>query len=743
MSDPTESIAVAPESGIAIQMWRNGVGSFESRADLTPASKTGSFGTPGKYDQIEQQFYRVAAHMDTARAAAEGVEIETVPLENETANEAAANEVIESIVVGDRLRLETGDGYATGFGSAFAKYLETAWYGWDVWDPYWSDERGPAGADLCFRPLLRAAVSTFGIIIPPQVRPSYIEYMADGIYQRLDYSRVIHFTYGGGPGELFGRGILRSVLPLFEAWRGGLITQEMIEAIWQGVVVAEAPGEEDKVNRTAMKRAIQAYLDGDLRAIMTAKGYTLDLKFPAGSAPPVLDKMQWIEACVDLIFASRMSSLGISQSGSRAVAEELRADDAKIDRVRLDRAVNRFWTKIAGYVAASIGYRGRLRKVKTLGEDSVDVAALVTMTAEANQANALGEWTREDAAWLRERGGWPAMSGGVAQPGAQPTRPRVSLMSDRRRRATASASLNDSDDHEPGCGCGSHSFSDPVEFVSGGRPWVSYRKPVEVDVDGVICQPEAFVSWADQNDELDRLAVELDADLAQLVGQHRADSLELLTQRGFNAPALETLFAEWRARYEARLARYIQAVSDVSRSTMQEARVRQGEDAKPTKRTGLSAPILDRMIDDTEQRVNDGVTRAADAIASRVQSSIESGYLAGGPQGAAVAAERQTIRGLAGEVSAPVSQTVEAAALDVATESDDGLVVIALVRTSMRDGDRVCEHCKTQDGITFRFPEDQARFEEYRAVNGPPDPQCEGGASKCRCGVVPVYGRED
>lgn len=73
--------------------------------------------------------------------------------------------------------------------------------------------------------------------------------------------------------------------------------------------------------------------------------------------------------------------------------------------------------------------------------------------------------------------------------------------------------------------------------------------------------------------------------------------------------------------------------------------------------------------------------------------------------------------------------------------ADDGLVVIAVIRASMRDSD-VCEHCVSHDKMQFTFPEDTERWKAYSAVYGPPDPHCKCTTGKeCRCRWVTVMGR--
>jgi hypothetical protein len=102
--------------------------------------------------------------------------------------------------------------------------------------------------------------------------------------------------------------------------------------------------------------------------------------------------------------------------------------------------------------------------------------------------------------------------------------------------------------------------------------------------------------------------------------------------------------------------------------------------------------------------------------------------------------------GLASE-AAPIATRIEAVGtvVDAAEAAPAGQVVIAAVRTSVRDP-RVCDWCRSQDAAnnpatSWRFPEQRQEFLDYMDTHSLPDPACEGG-DRCRCRITLIWGNK-
>ncbi len=292
-----------------------------------------------------------------------------------------------------------------------------------------------------------------------------------------------------------------------------------------------------------------------------------------------------------------------------------------------------------------------------------------------------------------------------------------------------------------GCGCGSCSSASLAETVTwAGRDGVALphpRPPAEVEVDGVVYQPELAVAWA----ELDDLRAILDAELAAAIGpivaEHRAATWASLIDDGYDQAKQDAIYAEYRARYEAAVMDYYQRARD---QAVDQARAEQAaSDVRPTDRAGLDVEALRRWTDRQAEQARLQTRIAAETIASRVQTPVQQAYASGVQR--SQWRPNQTLAGLASE-AAPVASRVEAVGtlVDTAESAPTGEVVIAAVRSSMRDPN-VCEWCESQDRMAWRFPEDEEAFLEYLDAHSLPDPECEG-APRCRCRITLIWGKE-
>lgn len=307
---------------------------------------------------------------------------------------------------------------------------------------------------------------------------------------------------------------------------------------------------------------------------------------------------------------------------------------------------------------------------------------------------------------------------------------------------------SDDEEHPAGCGCRRHGArleesgeAEPVSFTTrGGRSWQSYRRPFIVEIDGRSYTPELGVAWADDADKRSAIDASMVGAIGEVAGKHRADAVETYGRVGYSKPESDRLFEKWQPQYANAIEAYAREVATVANGSRREELAAQVADASPTSRTGLPTDTARQILEAVESRVQAQIDNAADILASRVQSQVDRGFIGGGVTGALAAIEQQTVNGLARDVR-PIGNVVEStSAIESATAPGDGFVVIAAIRSTMADED-VCDWCRSQDKLTFRFPEDTDRFLAYVEAHGPPDQQCEGG-DECRCRYVTVLGRE-
>lgn len=223
-------------------------------------------------------------------------------------------------------------------------------------------------------------------------------------------------------------------------------------------------------------------------------------------------------------------------------------------------------------------------------------------------------------------------------------------------------------------------------------------------------------------DEIYRVAQEL-----------RQAAIDAVKETGdYNRVAMAT-------RYEPRLARLIRdyaaerrAKSEAWGQRIVDASKRQGVIGEATRDTSRD---VDQYVTATDSAVEDKVSEAASVIVSRVLSELDTQLAGHGAEmvSAAVAVgTRITAKGLTMEAASIGHMAEQAGRLSGAVHAAaaDGLVLIGVTRIGWDDRRR-CEHCTKYAGTTYGPDE----------IPILPDPQCEGGFHRCRCGVVPLFGR--
>lgn len=825
-----------PVAQIAVTGFGTGRPRFEARGDTTQGTLTGSYGFPGIFDEMLQQWPAARRQHEALKAEVSGIVVTTdrigvtaeAPEGTEAPDVTAWNDACEALLLTERVKVESGDGYTAGFGAVLAEAVEAVTHGFALFDP-WFDPAYPMTLEegvLLASPLLRAAVIDWGLNIgPDKRRPTQIHYRAEmrGL-ATIEYDDLIHITHGGGPGQPAGQGILRAAVGPFQMWRESMISAGRSERVSHGIPIVTTPAGSSTEDAERTRSIVDDFVAGGLLGLNVPEGTVAAVQFPSGNAPDYNARQDKLERMIAELYGDTLAILGLRAHGSRAAASAMSADDAEVDRAKRDAFVARVYGKFAQYLAKVTGYTGPIRKARTLGETAVDVGTLTTSLAAAKTSGILANWTSKDEdSWRALVGIQSLEAAGVTQdvtaataplavgslqasvqilsalnptdPNVAPIAPAAALellvgagipgdaakrMIDaqsaagalRLANAPAVAPLTDAPkrprifgatarmaDREPtddeshrGC-CGAHSarLADEEGFdvlTPSGRVWRSAVPVGEVEIDGRVYRPELSVTWADDEDARVQIDAELEAALAAIVAEHRAATLDVLEAGGFDSTRSQALWDEYRDRYAAAVEEYARKLGAAAEEQRRAEERRQAEDASPTTRRGLPASTAAAVLDTIEERIGASIDQAAEVIANRVQSQVEQGWTGGGASGAVAAAGRQTVRGLAKSAGAVGNQVEAAATVQQAATPSNGLVVIAVIRSTMRD-QKVCDYCRQAEGggtigskLTFRFPEDTAAWRAYSAAHGPPDPGCEGGADKCRCRWIVVMGRQ-
>jgi hypothetical protein len=351
---------------------------------------------------------------------------------------------------------------------------------------------------------------------------------------------------------------------------------------------------------------------------------------------------------------------------------------------------------------------------------SPDTARRMLAYFERHEVDKKGE------TWDEQGKGWQAWHGWGGDAGWSWARKLVKQMD------AADAKMSDR------CGCSSCVTMAAVKGVivigADGRPFTA-----PAALQGV----ETFVSWADNDDQRRAIDAALQLELDSIATRHRAETWRALRD-GWQPGESAALLARFTPRYQRAYETYGRDIAMmVSRWTAEEA-IRQGEsDGRPRRRDMATSTALFRQVlaaaDERMTRAAAGLDMAARDTATRVQSDVERAWRAGVKQRAFVPVFTSLAEGARAPAQMIESEGRVAAAADMVIQGEAdglGLEPARVVRTSIMDLRR-CEVCADLSQTTFELPEQMAQWQAMPL----PDPNCEGGAERCRCGWLVEWRR--
>ncbi len=372
-----------PHSVIGVSGWTWGQPNYDANRTLDPAAKQGANGLPGWYDEMAQQWPRLASLLGQGRAEASSGTLEhRDPPDDETPEEERFNDALLDLLA-RRFGVEAADGPTWGTATLLAWLYDVPWYGYAIAEPYWLDAGTDPVADgrILLRPLLRAAVQRWNVDLTTQ-RPQSVWYMSTPSWCEIPYDRILHLTHGGGPGEYYGRGELRPLIAPFSAWREAIRSGADAMRAAKGRLVVQEPQTLDKQARERVQSLIAGFDGGRVDSFAHPHGSVATIGYPSGSTPDFAGWMSSLDRQAELLFADRTSALGVSSSGSRATAEVLSGEDATAQASQWERIIDRGVQRIGAWVARQVGYSGRIRPVylavRDVAQPPADRLALYT-----------------------------------------------------------------------------------------------------------------------------------------------------------------------------------------------------------------------------------------------------------------------------------------------------------------------------------------------------------------------------
>ena len=776
------------------------VPSRDPTPQLRPLALRGTGGGPGQLDRMRRGHPRVAVGCRDLALAIGSARVEFVELDDERPSETAFREDLDALIAECFTDAENGVGGWSALGAALAEYYLSGHYLAEARFVSAPDAapRRTASLDrlrLELYPIHASSVQAWVAAPPTWQRLAAVTQSTPTGYVEIPRERLIYLQHGGAPGEWEGVSILRPLVFIVERWISLLTSAERNSYFGAGVAKVTAPMAETPADRDRMLDTLEAWQSGAAPWLLMPPGYAVDLSYPGGAAGDPRSALEYLDAQIDNALGRALYSLGYSSRGSLALGEQVEAADGWQTTAQLDLLLADFGRRVGEWVARRIGYAGRIPTLRTIGEESKDTTARIAMLSQA-VTSGLVSWSADDEARIREeldlapvtvdpapapstltaeeshippkgvaeeaaraldwrreygRGGTEV---GVARARDLKNRRPVSL--DTLKRMRAYFDRHEADKDGEGYRPGEDGYPSAGRIAWGlwggdaGRRWAEDKiAGVElgekVEVIGAAGVPfdswrplvgvECDVAWASNQAARAAMDRELVEEIDRIAKEHRIVIWNGLID-GWQPGEAAAIYDEYLPKYREAVQRYATKVGRAVDTWSADELRRQQRRGLPSVGPGVGAgpgemPDADRVL----ERIGARIDISADEIANRVQGEVEQAWASG--QARRDWSTRITPQGLSRSAlsigNALESEGRVAAASGSASSS---LVVVEVVRTSVLDNNR-CGVCADRDGTTYRFPEQR---DEYEA-DPLPDPGCDGGASRCRCGWLVVWGR--
>ena len=415
LSDYTPTATRARLAGPPKSTQGRGVPTREVTPELYPKALRGQTGNGGQLDRMERGHPRIGAG---CRRLALGIGAQPPVLsavDDETARERQFRELMQRLCV-DEVFTDATNG-ARGWDRIAAPLSQYWTRGTSIFAlRYVSDSGSTYDGFAALDGLALEAYPVHVSSVTEWVTESTASDRLTGIVQgtsgrgsvTIPARDLVHLQHSGAVGEWEGVSILRPLVFLFERWAGIVSAAEKNSHLAGGLIVAAQPVASDDEDAAVLVGQLNAL---GLPYVLLPQGYAtgdIDIRYPSGTAPSPDATLAYVDAQIDQVFGDALQSLGFSTHGSRALGEELAGAGDWQSTAQLIELYRGYVGSVCRWVAASIGYHGRMPVVSLdRDEAEADDDAVATLGPAVTQG--LITWTPEDEAGLRSKLGLAPM----------------------------------------------------------------------------------------------------------------------------------------------------------------------------------------------------------------------------------------------------------------------------------------------------------------------------------------------
>jgi hypothetical protein len=224
-------------------------------------------------------------------------------------------------------------------------------------------------------------------------------------YDEIDAVDLVHVVHGfAGAGEFEGRSILRDCLQPFELWKQTLINAGIYNQLsWGFLDISYEPSvSEDDI--ASFNTFGQQFQDGQRKYLLRPKQVDVEMKYPSGSPPDVIAQLEYLDRQIEKKLNAPLA--GISQFGSRAMAETLDSTSSRKAVAWMNGIFERASRGMFQWLAAQYGYRGKLPIVRAISAEMTTGLDGWAAYVQGVQAGLLTKGP-DDESWARKIIGAP------------------------------------------------------------------------------------------------------------------------------------------------------------------------------------------------------------------------------------------------------------------------------------------------------------------------------------------------
>jgi hypothetical protein len=384
---------------IGARNFRGGLPDADANLSFVPMDRRGVAGLQGKFQEMMQTHVGIAAAVYWAitEGAALPKEVVWPHKEKPDADAEAFMRLCESAVIDDAV---VYDGMIEGQAALWSYPLLDAFMGFGLMLP-----RMIGDGAVEWYPVAHNAVMLWR---PNGYLLGGVRFSTPNGYDDIDAIDLVHTVHGfAGSGEFEGRSLLRDCVQPFELWKQIAVNAGVYNQMsWGFLDIAYQPNASDD-DIAAFNTFAQQFQDGQRKYILRPQAVEVDMKYPSGSPPDVIAQLEYWDRQIEKKLNAPLA--GISQFGSRAMAETLDDAGGRKAKAWLNSVFDRASRGMFQWLAQAVGYDGKLPRVQVQSAEMTTGIGGWTAYVQGVQSGLLTKGP-EDEAWGRRVIGAPELA---------------------------------------------------------------------------------------------------------------------------------------------------------------------------------------------------------------------------------------------------------------------------------------------------------------------------------------------